>query len=118
VIWPAVAANAVDAMAVDGVANTPVLVEDGDTVDLGEETLDLIVDFALHVLLFKQAGTMWEATLPFYQTFLRAAAEENGRLKANQKFRRAAGLDRRRDLQPSKGIPTQLDTIAERGGPA
>lgn len=113
VIWPAVTLGLVNALAVDGVSDTPVLVEDGDDVDLGDEILDLCVDFALHVALFKYGGPQWNATLPYYQAFLQAAAEENGRLKANQKFRRAAGLDRRRDMQPGKDVPTQMDQIAE-----
>ena len=115
VVWPAVSAGIVDALAVDGVSNTPVLVEDADTVDLGDESLDVLIDFALHVALFKYGGPQWSATLPYHQAFLRAAAEENGRLKANQKFRRAAGLDRRRDMQPTKGIPTQMDNLSEQG---
>ena len=115
VIWPAVTVGAVGALAVDGVSDTPVLVEDADTVDLGDERVDILVDFALHVAVFKQGGPQWKATLPYYQAFLKAAAEENGRLKANQKFRRAAGLDRRRDMLPSKGIPTQMDNLAEQG---
>ncbi len=113
VIWPAVSAPVVNALSVDGVSDTPVLVEDGDTVDLGDEAIDILLDFALHVVMFKYGGPQWAATMPYYQAFLKAAAEENGRLKANQKFRRAAGLDRRRDMFPSKGIPTQMDGLAE-----
>lgn len=113
VLWPAVTVGVANALAVDGVSNTPVLVEDADTVDLGEEHIDILADYAAHIAVFKQGGPQWKATLPFYRAFLQAAAEENGRLKANQKFRRAAGLDRRRDLLPSKGIPTQIDAIAE-----
>lgn len=110
-IWPADAATTVGALTVDGVAATPVLVEDADFVDLGEEQHDLILDYALHLLSFKLGGPQWEATHPLFLAFLQAAAEENGRLKANQKFRRAAGLDRRRDLQPTKGVPTQIDDL-------
>lgn len=113
VIWPAHGGDAViDALTVDGVSATPVLVEDPDFVDLGDEHLDVLMDYALHVLLFKQGGPLWQGTKPFFQAFLQAAAEENSRLKSNQKFRRAAGLNRRRDLQPTKDAPTQLDRLA------
>ena len=111
VLWPAPSAAVVDALAVDGVSDTPVLVEDADTVDLGDELLDLIVDFSLHILAFKEGGPRWRATLPAWQTLLKAAAEENGRLKANQAFRRAAGLDYRRGQQPGHKRPNQLDQL-------
>lgn len=111
-IWPALAPGGSGTLTVEGVAVTPVLTEDGDTVDLGDETQDVLADYALHVIAFKLGGPAWRATLPYFDAMLEAAAEENGRLKANQKFRRAAGLDRRRDLQPSKGVATQLDGLA------
>ena len=111
VCWPAPSASVVDALAVDGVSATPILVEDADTVDLGDELLDIVVDFSLHVLAFKEGGPRWRATLPAWQALLQAAAEENGRLKANQAFRRAAGLDYRRGQQPGHKRPNQLDQL-------
>lgn len=111
-IWPAMNSVVVNGFQADGVSNTPVLTEDGDFIDIGEEFLDLLLNFVLHLLAFKTGGPTWAATLPHYRAFLAAAAEENGVLKANQKFRRWAGLDRRRDLQRSKGEPTQIDQLA------
>jgi len=114
-IWPADAAAVVNALSVDGVSDTPVLLQDADTVDLGEEDQDYLVDFALHVVAFKEAGPRWRATVPFFRGLLQAAAEENGRLKANQAFRRYAGLDQRRTFQPARGVPTQIDALASGG---
>ena len=111
VIWPATAG--ISAIDVDGVAATPVLVEDADYVDVGEEILDLLADATLHVLAFKEGGPRWRATLPYWKTFLQAAALENALLKAHQKYRRWAGLDRRRDLDPPKLGPTRLDPQQE-----
>lgn len=111
VIWPATAG--VSSIEVDGVAATPILVEDADYVDLGEEILDLLADAALHVLAFKEGGPRWRQTRPYWQAFLQAAAEENTLLKAHQKYRRWAGLDRRRDLDPPKLGPTALDQGSE-----
>lgn len=116
-IWPAMTSVVVNGFSADGVSATPTLVEDGDLIDLGEELLDHLLNFVLHLLAFKLGGPTWQATLPFYQAFLRAAAEENGVLKANQQFRRWAGLDRRRDLQRAKGEATQLDTLLLGGAP-
>lgn len=111
VLWPAPDASLLGAIAVSGVSATPVLVEDGDTIDLGDELLDLITDFALHVLAFKEGGPRWRATLPAWKALLQAAAEENGRLKANQAFRRAAGLDYRRQQQLGQRRPNALDQL-------
>jgi hypothetical protein len=117
-IWPALASVIVNGLVVDGVSNTPVLVEAGDTADLGEEVLDLVIDFTVHLLTFKEAGPRWRATRPFYEAFLQAAAEENSVLKANQAFRRYAGLERGRTLQKAKGVPTALDGIGPGGAGA
>lgn len=114
-IWPATAGVGVNNLLIDGVAATPVLVEDGDTVDLGEELHDVLLDYALHVAAFKEGGARWEATSPYFTAFLQAAAEENALLKASKAFRRFAGLDRRRDLQPTRVGPTQLDGLLQGG---
>lgn len=113
VIWPAMASVVVNGFSADGVSATPVLVEDGDFIDLGQELLDVLLNFCLHLLAFKLGGPTWIATRPFYQQFLQAAAEENGVLKANLKFRRWAGINRRIDLNKTKGEPNQLDIIAK-----
>lgn len=110
-IWPAMNSVVVNGLSVDGVSQTPVLIEDADFVDLGSELLDILLNYVLHLLSFKLGGDTWQKTLPFYRAFLRAAAEENGVLKANQKFRRWAGINRRVDLQKSKGEATLLDTF-------
>ena len=112
-IWPATAALGVNNLLIDGVANTPVLVEDGDTVDMGEELHDPLLAYALHVAAFKEGGARWQATLPSFTAFLQLAAQENSLLKANKAFRRFAGLDRRRDMQPTKGGSTQLDGLGQ-----
>ena len=111
-IWPSTAGVGVDNLLVDGVAATPVLLEDGDPVDLGDEVLDTVVDYALHCAVFKEGGPRWKATLPFFQTFLQAAAEENGLLKAHQAYRRMAGLDRKRDYARIREPGNQIQRLA------
>lgn len=111
-IWPATAAGGVNNLLIDGVSATPVLVEDADFVDLGEELHDPLLDYALHVAAFKEGGARWQATLPYFYTLLQLAAQENSLLKVSKSFRRFAGLDRRRDLTPTQGIPTQIDRLA------
>jgi hypothetical protein len=111
-IWPTYPAAMANSLVADGVLRTPVLVLDADTVNLGDEIIDVIVDMALHVAAFKEAGHRWRATRAYFDAFLQAAAEENGLLKQNQAYRRFAGLDRRRDLQPTKDAPSQLQGVA------
>jgi hypothetical protein len=119
-IWPQTAGAGVNNLIVDGVANTPVLVQDGDFLDLGEELLDPLLDYALHVAAFKEGGARWQATLPYFTAFLKLAAQENKLLKASRAFRRLAGLDRRRDLLPMTGGLTLIDTLGQpaKGGGA
>lgn len=112
VIWPATLGGTAD-LQVIGVAATPVLIEDADTVDLGEELHDPLLDYALHVAAFKEGGARWAATLPYFTTFLQMAADENALLKASKAYRRYAGLDRRRDLVPTRQPPTQIDSLAQ-----
>jgi hypothetical protein len=112
-VWPAFATSGPNnSFLIDGVLRTPVLVYPTDYVDLGEEIIDYVVDMALHVAAFKEAAARWRATRPFFDAFLQAAAEENSLLKQNQKFRRWAGLDRRRTLQPTTGAPNQIAGLA------
>lgn len=114
-IWPATAGAGTNNLLVDGVAATPVLAELGDTVDAGEEEIDLLVDYAVHCAAFKEGGARWKATRPFFLAFLQGAAERNSLLKTKQAFRRIAGLDRKRDLSPTKGALTKLDMAAPAG---
>jgi hypothetical protein len=111
-IWPTLPVTTPAALVVDGVLRTPVLVLPTDPVDVGEEIVDVLVDFALHVAAFKEAGDRWRATRTYFEAFLQAAADENSLLKTHQAYRRWAGLDRRRDLQPTTGAPTQLQGVA------
>lgn len=111
-IWPADAAGG-NTLTIDGVSATPVLVEDGDTVDLNESLLTTLLGYAQHVLTFKKGGPAFEATQGFFRTFLQEAAEENDQLKTSNVYRRVMGLDRR-DQHPLHGTPTLLDPIAGR----
>ena len=96
---------------------TPVLVNPADLVNLGEEIIDILADMALHIVAFKEAGARWRATRPYFEAFLQAAADENSLLKTHQAYRRFAGLDRRRDLHPTTGAPSQMTGVASRVQP-
>jgi hypothetical protein len=109
-IWPAY--PGATPLTLDGVLATPVLVNPADLVNLGEEIIDILADMALHIVAFKEAGARWRATRPYFEAFLQAAADENSLLKTHQAYRRFAGLDRRRDLHPTTGAPSQMTGVA------
>lgn len=99
-IWPAVVANT--ACIVEGVTNTPILVNGADFVDIGQEELGPLLNYALHVLTFKEGGLRFQATMPYYKDFILACAEKNGRLKLSNLYRWAMGLDLAREQTPTQ----------------
>ena len=111
-IWPSDAAINGGLLTVDGVAATPVLVDDADQLDLGRERVTVLLDYALHVLTLTKGGAFFQATLPLYQAFLAAAVEENSQLKTSLLFRRAMGLDDR-GFKPLRGAPTELEKLVQ-----
>lgn len=106
-IWPADAAGGLT-LTIDGVSATPVLVEDGDTLNLGDEHLNILCGYTIHALSFSKGGTAFSDTLPLWKAFLVACAEENDQLKTSIFFRRLAGLDLR-GLKPLRtgGAPAR-----------
>jgi hypothetical protein len=111
-IWPADAVSN-NNLLFDGVAATPVLVEDGDTVDLGDELLGILLGYGLHALAFKKGGPYFQATLPYFRAFLKFAGEENGQIKTSKVYRRWMGLDHR-DQKPLRGGSTLMDQVVGR----
>lgn len=115
-IWPADAVGGTTLL-VDGVAATPLLANDEDFLDLGEEHLTALLDGAVHLASFSEATDRFLATDPQWQAFLQAAAEQNQQLKRSAQFRRYLGLDKGRGLQPTRGGPLMLPPgLANVGG--
>jgi hypothetical protein len=106
-IWPGnrVATD----LLVGGVSATPVLVNPGDFINIGEDDLGPILDEALHILTFKQGGLRFTVSIPLHQAMLREAADRNAILAMNEKFRQFMGLDRNRSYRPGhapEGAPS------------
>lgn len=99
-LWPAPAAAGT--LTVEGVARTPTLVNASDPVDLADELLATLLDGAVHCLAYREGGDRFQATLPLWQAFLQGALEENGQLIESAAFRHSLGVDRGRDLRPTK----------------
>lgn len=90
-LWPT--PDAIGTLTIDGVSATPQLTYDGETVDIGSETLSPLLGYAIHVLALKEGGSRFAATMPLFQAFLSAAAEENNQLSKSAMFRTFMGID-------------------------
>jgi len=107
-IWPADALGH-NALTVEGVADTPVLLLDGSFVDLAEADISTLLGYCLHVLSLSKGGVWFQASAPYFRAFLAAAAEENGLIKASQMYRTFMGLDNRQLKRLT--VPTEPVTL-------
>lgn len=112
-IWPADAVGG-NTLTVNGVSATPVLVNSGDYIDIGNEELNAIVGYALHVMALKEGGQRFEATKPYFVEFLMQAAEENDQLTQSAMFRHIIGTDINRQTRITRGLPTSYDQFSGR----
>lgn len=103
-IWPADNAGG-NTLLVDVAATTPVLVADGDFIDISGAELNAILGFALHLLAFKEGGTRFAATIVHRVAFYNQAAELNSRLRASAFFKKFLTLDRHRYEVPFQWPP-------------
>lgn len=79
--------DAIYGMTADVVRNAIVPTADGDFIQVGREELDVIVNYALHLAIFKQQGTEFQESIGNYVAdFFALAALKNSRLKANITF--------------------------------
>lgn len=97
--WPADAIGA-NVIMLDGIALAPVLVNNFDVVDLGEEEINALLGYALHILTWKIGGEIFTNTLDLYKAFIAHAALRNGRLMASKAFRQLLNKATYRDSVP------------------
>lgn len=112
-IWPADATGG-HTLTVDGVSATPQLVNAGDFIDIGNEELNVVLGYALHILALKEGGARFEATMSYFTEFLAAAAEENDQLTQSAEFRNFIGTDENRQTRITRGSPTAYDQLSGR----
>ena len=105
-IWPADSVGGSN-MVVDSVLETPILTNDSDFIDLGEEELHALIGEALSIAAFKEGGARFEACKRFHQEFIQAALGKNSRLKTSFKFKKYAGLDTAWSSKPLR-VPQQV----------
>lgn len=97
-IYPAEVANL--PILIEGVRSTTILVNPGDFLDLGDEEIDTLLGYALHVLSFAKGITAIEKTKPLLIAFYKAAAKRNAVFEASSLYRRLIGLDKTRITRP------------------
>lgn len=113
VIWPAPApATSNGTLTIDGIANTPILVNDADFIDLGQEEFSQLLGYALHVAAFKYGGELFASTMPLYQAWIKAAGERNDQFKESNLYRKVLNLDWSRNEQPVR-VPQQPDSALQ-----
>ena len=81
------------ALQVDGIRSTPILINPGDFIDLGQEIFNVLLGYAEHVLAFKVGGQPLLATYPGWLALLKAAATENRQFAKSAFYRKVMGLD-------------------------
>lgn len=62
------------------VQNAPVPIVGGDTIQVGRDAYDAILDYAVHLASFKMGGLEFLSTLPLYQRFMTQATLYNSKL--------------------------------------
>jgi hypothetical protein len=100
-IWPADAAGA-NSLALDGIAVTPILVNDASTLDVGQEDMNGLLDLCQHIAAFKEGGLEFKNSMESFKQFLEGAGERNAILKRCAAYRRWLGLDKGRQQRPLK----------------
>lgn len=89
-IWPASALGG-ESLIVEGVVPAPVLTNVGN-VNLGQDELETILDYAGHAAQFKEGGQEFEASQLVFKEFLKQAGSRNAVLMKSAKFREYMGL--------------------------
>lgn len=106
--------GSLNSLMVEGVRQTPILVNPTDYIDIGQEALSTLLGYAQHVLAFKVGGSTLVASYPGWLAFLKAGAAENRQFAASAYYRLAAGADQtRRLLPPSIQAPSLVEDVAE-----
>lgn len=99
-LYPKDAPPGQQAVVVSGVMSTPILVNAGDFLDLGNEEINTLLGYALHVLSFGKGIEALENTRPLLRAFYAAAAKRNAVFAGSNAYRKIMGYDRTRGYKP------------------
>jgi hypothetical protein len=70
------------AVKLDIVMNAVVPVNDNDYVPVGREMISMILDYSVHLAMFKVGGTEWQTTQQLFTQFLSMTSNLNRRMEA------------------------------------
>jgi hypothetical protein len=79
------------------VVNVNIPQGDGDQIQLGREQIDMIIDYAEHLALFKVGGAEWHATERQAKNFLIQCITYNQRLSASARASAIASMESYRE---------------------
>ncbi len=109
-VWPPAPAGG--SFALEGISSAPALGSGGDFIDIGDEELGRLLDYAHFYLAFKEGGLELQSTLPLVSNFVESAVLRNKRLRASGYFRKYVGQSRdEEEREPRPGN----DSIGARG---
>jgi hypothetical protein len=94
-IWPADAAGNSTLIA-DGIASTPILTQDTDLVDIGQDELNELMNYLQHIASFKEGGKEFSATQDEFKSFLKSCGQRSSIFRASSTYRKYLGLDKSR----------------------
>jgi hypothetical protein len=77
----------ISSITLDVLRPTPVPPTDATQLDIGQEILDAILDYAHHIALFKEGGAEFAVTIRQYKNFVKLAADYNDKLRALAVYR-------------------------------
>lgn len=100
-IWPADAVGN-NSLILDGIAVTPLLTNDANFIDVGQEDMNHLLDLCQHIAAFKEGGKEFQASMESFKSFLQGAGERNAILKRCATYRKWLGLDTGRQKRPLK----------------
>ncbi len=100
VIWPAMDVDAT--VTVDGIRQTPRLVNAGDFLDIGDDTVNTLLGYALHVAALKAPASLSQRTQGYLIDFLGEAADQNESLRATDWYKRIQRASRQNIQQQYK----------------
>lgn len=102
------------------VQNAPLPVLDADPVQLGDEVMDAILDYAQHIASFKMGAKEVADTMPLFENTIKLAAERNAKVRALASFREILyGTAAREDqINPTRTVldPEALTGAGGAGG--
>lgn len=112
-IWPTDTAGGTT-LTFEAIKLTPILTADGQSVDIGNEELNLILNEALYILSFKRPSIL-EQMAPKHQIFLVGCLERNDQLRASSYYRNVLGLDQAQRVEATKRAKDPDDPAAAGG---